>query len=108
MPEPISPLPTTPIRLKSLPTNAVMGSEAICGHRLGSWARMRLVLTISRRDFLALGASAVAVVPLARSFPGPGARAIEPGNPFAFGVTSGDPDASSAVLWTRLAGDGSR
>ena len=83
MPEPISPLPTTPIRLKSLPTNAVMGSEAICGHRLGSWARMRLVLTISRRDFLALGASAVAVVPLARSFPGPGARAIEPGNPFA-------------------------
>ncbi len=26
-------------------------------------------------------------------------------DPFAFGVTSGDPDATSVVLWTRLAGD---
>jgi alkaline phosphatase D len=64
------------------------------------------VLTISRRDFLALGASAVAVVPLARSFPGQGVRASDPGNPFGLGVTSGDPDDSSAVLWTRLAGAG--
>ena len=66
---------------------------------------MLVVLTISRRDFLALGASAVAVVPLARSVPGLRARAVEPGNPFALGVTSGDPDATSAVLWTRLVGD---
>jgi alkaline phosphatase D len=66
---------------------------------------MLAVPTISRRDFLALGASAVAVVPLARCFPGLRSRAIEPGNPFALGVTAGDPDATSAVLWTRLVGD---
>jgi phosphodiesterase/alkaline phosphatase D-like protein len=65
---------------------------------------MRSVLTISRRDFLALGASAIAVGPLARSFPGLRSGAVEPGNPFALGVTAGDPDATSAVLWTRLVG----
>ena len=63
---------------------------------------MLAVLTISRRDFLAFGASAVAAVPLARSFPGLRSHAIEPGSPFALGVTSGDPDTTSAVLWTRL------
>ena len=65
---------------------------------------MLAVLTISRRDFLALGVSAAAVVPLARSFPGLSVRGVEPGNPFALGVTSGDPDSTSAVLWTRLVG----
>jgi alkaline phosphatase D len=28
-----------------------------------------------------------------------------PGSPFALGVTAGDPDATSVVLWTRLVGD---
>ena len=67
---------------------------------------MLAVLTISRRDFLALGASAAAVVPLARSFPGLRSHAAASAGPFALGVTSGDPDATSAVLWTRLVGGG--
>jgi alkaline phosphatase D len=53
---------------------------------------------ISRRQLLALGA-AVAITPRVR-----GARSAVPAdNPFALGVTSGDPDERSAVLWTRLA-----
>jgi alkaline phosphatase D len=66
---------------------------------------MRAVSTISRRDFLALGATAATVVPLARSFPGLRSHAAASAGPFALGVTSGDPDAMSAVLWTRLVGD---
>jgi alkaline phosphatase D len=62
------------------------------------------VITVSRRDFLALGASAVAVAPLARAVPVRSPRAPEPSSPFALGVTAGDPDETSAVLWTRLAG----
>jgi len=63
------------------------------------------VQPISRRDFIALGATAAAVTP----FTGRLSRrpsAAEPGNPFALGVTSGDPNEHSAVLWTRLVGAG--
>jgi len=59
---------------------------------------------ISRRDFLALGATAAVVAPFAGATPRRGRSAVEAGSPFALGVTSGDPDATSAVLWTRLVG----
>jgi alkaline phosphatase D len=36
----------------------------------------------------------------------PSTSAALPGDPFALGVTAGDPDATSVVLWTRLVGDG--
>jgi alkaline phosphatase D len=52
---------------------------------------------LSRRQLLALGA-AVAIAPRARS----AGSAAPADNPFALGVASGDPDARSAVLWTRL------
>jgi alkaline phosphatase D len=52
---------------------------------------------ISRRQLLAFGA-AVAIAPRVRG----SGSAAPADNPFALGVTSGDPDAESAVLWTRL------
>jgi alkaline phosphatase D len=58
---------------------------------------MTFVDRLSRRQLLALGA-AVAITPLV-----PGVRSAVPtDNPFTLGVTSGDPDERSAVLWTRL------
>lgn len=67
------------------------------------------VTTISRRNLIALGAATVAGASVggrwtpvvARSSPAAGAGPFD-GNPFALGVTSGDPDHTSAVLWTRL------
>ncbi len=65
---------------------------------------------ISRRDFIVLGATAAAAAPFAAAPFADGLSrppsAIETGNPFALGVTSGDPDQHSAVLWTRLVGAG--
>ncbi|WP_162942435.1 alkaline phosphatase D family protein [Desertimonas flava] len=62
---------------------------------------------ISRRDALGLGAAALAAFPLARAAdrrrPG---SAPSTDDPFVLGVCSGDPDATSVVLWTRLAGPG--
>lgn len=55
----------------------------------------------SRRRFLA-GAASCGLV-LGCSYSGRDRRAK--GNPFTLGVASGDPDASSVVLWTRLAPD---
>jgi alkaline phosphatase D len=52
---------------------------------------------ISRRQLLALGA-AVAITPRVRAV----RQAAPTDNPFTLGVTSGDPDERSAVLWTRL------
>ena len=62
---------------------------------------------ISRRHLLALGAATIAgasLTPLAAAGAGrrpTGAGPLD-GNPFALGVTSGDPAPASAVLWTRL------
>jgi alkaline phosphatase D len=90
---------------------------------------------LSRRTFLALGASVVvgsscsggdegsassttSSVPLTDPAPPPTTAPRPPttaaptttlpeldADPFALGVTSGDPDATSAVLWARLTGD---
>jgi alkaline phosphatase D len=68
----------------------------------------RRVTTISRRDLIALGAATVAGASMARWTPAiagarrPAGAGPFDGNPFALGVTSGDPDRTSAVLWTRL------
>ena len=68
-----------------------------------------LVTTISRRSLIALGAATVAGASVGRWTPIVAGRAAASagtgpfdGNPFALGVTSGDPDPTSAVLWTRL------
>lgn len=62
---------------------------------------------ISRRLFLACGAALSGLPTLARSAAATAASAPRgaafQSNPFALGVASGDPDASSVVLWTRLA-----
>ena len=41
-----------------------------------------------------------------RRRPAPALGAAAPADPFTLGVSAGDPDARSAVLWTRLTGDG--
>ena len=65
----------------------------------------------SRRTFLVLGASLGTGFVLAPSVAvgaraGAAAGADLPSNPFTLGVGSGDPDATSVVLWTRLTGMG--
>ena len=58
----------------------------------------------SRRDALALGGAAVATAPLLRRLrPRPRTTGLAT-NPFGLGVNAGDPDVTSAVLWTRLVG----
>ena len=60
---------------------------------------------LSRRNFLLVGAAAVAlpVLPTARAAAAATPRAL--GDPFTLGVASGDPTADGVVLWTRLAVD---
>jgi alkaline phosphatase D len=62
------------------------------------WIKLCAVQPISRRRLLAAGA-AVAIAPRVRR--SVSASALD-GDPFTLGVCSGDPDGSSAVLWTRL------
>ncbi len=70
-------------------------------------AAVRYENGISRRLFLSY-AAALAALPAfaagAASLPA-ARRAVFAADPFALGVASGDPDASSVVLWTRLAPD---
>ncbi len=54
---------------------------------------------IGRRRLLTAAGVGVAAATLAPAVP---AHAVLPGDPFALGVASGDPDESSVVLWTRL------
>jgi alkaline phosphatase D len=57
---------------------------------------------VSRRLFLAYG-SALATLPLLASRTEAADRTKFDADPFSLGVASGDPDASSVLLWTRLA-----
>lgn len=58
---------------------------------------------ISRRTLLAYG-TALASIPLMARRTGAADRKVTfPSDPFSLGVASGDPDANSVVLWTRLA-----
>jgi alkaline phosphatase D len=58
---------------------------------------------LSRRLFLAYGASLAALPPLARQTAAADRKVSFSANPFSLGVASGDPDATSVVLWTKLA-----
>jgi alkaline phosphatase D len=58
---------------------------------------------ISRRLFLAYGAALAALPQLARTVTAAERRISFSADPFSLGVASGDPDARSVVLWTRLA-----
>src|SRR3954467_10167969 len=60
---------------------------------------------ISRRLFLAYAASLSAVPLLGRKSLAAAANQTFASNPFQLGVASGDPTASGAVIWTRLAPD---
>jgi len=55
-----------------------------------------------RREFLAVAAR-LAALPLVGRASRALARPVFPADPFSLGVASGDPDATSVVLWTRLA-----
>ena len=60
---------------------------------------------VSRRLVLAYGA-ALAGLPLVTSrLAAADRKVVFEGNPFSLGVASGDPDATSVVLWTKLAPD---
>jgi alkaline phosphatase D len=73
-----------------------MGQDAL-GRRAGTpWRR------VSRRQWLAHAAALESIPLLARASFAVDAPAF-PHDPFTLGVASGDPDASSVVLWTRLA-----
>jgi alkaline phosphatase D len=61
--------------------------------------------TATRRAFIAgaLAAAGAALVdPVGLAAARARARALAPGDPFGLGVASGDPDATSVILWTRL------
>lgn len=58
---------------------------------------------VSRRLFLAYGAALAALPTWRTRTQASGARPRFDANPFSLGVASGDPDASSVVLWTKLA-----
>jgi alkaline phosphatase D len=58
---------------------------------------------VSRRLFLATAAALAALPALPRQVQGRVQAARFSSNPFRLGVASGDPDASSVVLWTKLA-----
>jgi alkaline phosphatase D len=59
--------------------------------------------TMSRRLFMAYSTALSALPLLGIQSSGAPRRVRFAANPFGLGVASGDPDASSAVLWTRLA-----
>ena len=58
---------------------------------------------VSRRLFLAYGASLAALPLLAVRATAADRKVAFAANPFSLGVASGDPDAKSVVLWTKLA-----
>jgi len=58
---------------------------------------------VSRRLFLAYGAALAALPRLAVHADAPNRKVTFSSNPFTLGVASGDPDATSVLLWTRLA-----
>jgi alkaline phosphatase D len=58
---------------------------------------------ISRRLFLAHGAALAALPSLAARTAAADKKVTFAADPFALGVASGDPDAASVVLWTKLA-----
>ena len=60
---------------------------------------------LSRRLVLAYGAALAAVPHLATRATAADRKVTFPADPFTLGVASGDPDASSVVLWTKLAPD---
>lgn len=73
-----------------------MGASGF-GRRAGTpWAR------VSRRQWLAHAAALEAIPLLARASFAVDAPVFAH-DPFTLGVASGDPDASSVVIWTRLA-----
>src|SRR5690554_3880092 len=57
---------------------------------------------VSRRWFLAY-AGALSSIPLLGRAAWANPKPVFPSDPFTLGVASGDPDARSVVLWTRLA-----
>lgn len=59
--------------------------------------------TISRRLFLAYGAALAALPNLATRAHAADRKVTFASDPFSLGVASGDPDANSVTLWTRLA-----
>jgi alkaline phosphatase D len=68
------------------------------------WEAARSEGGISRRLFLAYGATLAALPGLADSVTGRiRAASAFPADPFSAGVASGDPTSSGVVLWTRLA-----
>ncbi|MBX9627898.1 MAG: alkaline phosphatase D family protein [Gemmataceae bacterium] len=58
---------------------------------------------VSRRLFLAAGAALAGLPRLAVTAAAADRKVSFPADPFTLGVASGDPDATSVVLWTRLA-----
>src|ERR1043165_2086288 len=60
---------------------------------------------LSRRLFLAYAASLSAVPLLGRKSAAAAGKPMFANDPFQLGVASGDPTASGAVIWTRLAPD---
>lgn len=92
----------------------------ILQHSLKICQNLKMTTPISRRMFLALGATVV-IAACSSSESGQSASSTEvatttpptslappsdlPSNPFTLGVASGDPNTESVVLWTRLAID---
>ncbi|QEL15011.1 alkaline phosphatase D family protein [Limnoglobus roseus] len=58
---------------------------------------------LTRRLFLAYGAALTAIPTIAARSEAADRKIAFADNPFTLGVASGDPDATSVVLWTRLA-----
>ena len=58
---------------------------------------------LSRRLFLGYAAALAALPKLATQCDAAVRKVVFAANPFSLGVASGDPDAESVVLWTRLA-----
>ena len=69
----------------------------VAGRRVGGAGR-----GVSRRQWLA-HAAALEAIPLLSRTSFAVERPVFPENPFTLGVASGDPDATSVVIWTRLA-----
>ncbi|MBL8866626.1 MAG: PhoD-like phosphatase N-terminal domain-containing protein, partial [Planctomycetia bacterium] len=58
---------------------------------------------LSRRLFLSYGAALAALPALAAQSSAADRKVAFAVDPFSLGVASGDPDATSVVLWTKLA-----
>lgn len=58
---------------------------------------------VSRRLFLAYATTLAALPSLSQRAMAADRKVTFPSNPFTLGVASGDPEADSVVLWTRLA-----